>query len=172
MALSCHPALLIADEPTTALDVTTEAQILALMLRLKEEIGMSIIFITHSMGVVAQLCDEVIVMYQGRVVERASVDDIFYHPKHPYTRSLLRSIPRIGAAEHTPLEVIKGSVPDPYAQVPGCSFHPRCPDYIGDVCRTVIPPETLLPGAHRHGVRCHLYDDEHVLAGSTTEAGR
>jgi peptide/nickel transport system ATP-binding protein len=172
MALSCHPALLIADEPTTALDVTTEAQILALMLRLKEEIGMSIIFITHSMGVVAQLCDEVIVMYQGRVVERASVDDIFYHPKHPYTRSLLRSIPRIGAAEHTPLEVIKGSVPDPYAQVPGCSFHPRCPDYIGDVCQTVIPPETLLPGAHRHGVRCHLYDDEHVLAGSTTEAGR
>ena len=96
MALSCHPALLIADEPTTALDVTTEAQILALMRRLKEEIGMSIIFITHSMGVVAQLCDEVIVMYQGRVVERASVEDIFYNPKHPYTRSLLRSIPRIG----------------------------------------------------------------------------
>jgi ABC-type dipeptide/oligopeptide/nickel transport system ATPase component len=98
MALSCHPALLIADEPTTALDVTTEAQILALMRRLKDEIGMSIMFITHSMGVVAQLCDEVIVMYQGRVVERASVDDIFYHAKHPYTRSLLRSIPRIGAA--------------------------------------------------------------------------
>ncbi|GAA3689954.1 ABC transporter ATP-binding protein [Microlunatus aurantiacus] len=169
MALSCHPALLIADEPTTALDVTTEAQILALMLRLKEEIGMSIIFITHSMGVVAQLCDEVIVMYQGRVVERASVDDIFYHPKHPYTRSLLRSIPRIGAAEHAPLEVIKGSVPDPYSQVTGCSFHPRCPDFIGDVCQTVIPPETLLPGAHRHGVRCHLYDDEHALAGSTAE---
>jgi peptide/nickel transport system ATP-binding protein len=172
MALSCHPALLIADEPTTALDVTTEAQILALMRRLKEEIGMSILFITHSMGVVAQLCDEVIVMYQGRVVERASVEDIFYHPKHPYTRSLLRSIPRIGAAEHTPLEVIKGSVPDPYTKVSGCSFHPRCPDFIGDVCRTVIPPETLLPGAERHGVRCHLYDDERALAGSTTEASR
>src|SRR6478735_723447 len=172
MALSCHPALLIADEPTTALDVTTEAQILALMRRLKEEIGMSILFITHSMGVVAQLCDEVIVMYQGRVVERASVEDIFYHPKHPYTRSLLRSIPRIGAAEHTPLEVIKGSVPDPYTKVPGCSFHPRCPDFIGDVCRTVIPPETLLPGAVRHGVRCHLYDNERALAGSTTEASR
>jgi peptide/nickel transport system ATP-binding protein len=168
MALSCHPSLLIADEPTTALDVTTEAQILALMRRLKDEIGMSILFITHSMGVVAQLCDEVIVMYQGRVVERASVEDIFYHPKHPYTRSLLRSIPRIGAAEHAPLEVIKGSVPDPYTQVPGCSFHPRCPDFIGDVCQSVIPPETLLPGATRHGVRCHLYDDEHALAGSTT----
>jgi oligopeptide/dipeptide ABC transporter ATP-binding protein len=172
MALSCHPALLIADEPTTALDVTTEAQILALMRRLKDEIGMSILFITHSMGVVAQLCDEVIVMYQGRVVERASVEDIFYHPKHPYTRSLLRSIPRIGAAEHTPLQVIKGSVPDPYTRVPGCSFHPRCPDFIGDVCQTVIPPETLLPGAERHGVRCHLYDDQRALAGSTTEAGR
>jgi oligopeptide/dipeptide ABC transporter ATP-binding protein len=169
MALSCHPALLIADEPTTALDVTTEAQILALMRRLKSEIGMSILFITHSMGVVAQLCDEVIVMYQGRVVERASVDDIFYHPKHPYTRSLLRSIPRIGAAEHTPLEVIKGSVPDPYATVPGCSFHPRCPDFIGDVCQTVIPPETLLAGGS-HVVRCHLYDDERALAGSTMEA--
>jgi oligopeptide/dipeptide ABC transporter ATP-binding protein len=113
-----------------------------------------------------------IVMYQGRVVERASVEDIFYHPKHPYTRSLLRSIPRIGAAEHTPLQVIKGSVPDPYTRVPGCSFHPRCPDFIGDVCQTVIPPETLLPGAERHGVRCHLYDDQRALAGSTTEAGR
>jgi oligopeptide/dipeptide ABC transporter ATP-binding protein len=172
MALSCHPALLIADEPTTALDVTTEAQILALMVRLKEEIGMSIMFITHSMGVVAQLCDEVIVMYQGRVVERAPVEDIFYHPKHPYTRSLLRSIPRIGAAEHAPLEVIKGAVPDPYTRVPGCSFHPRCPDFIGDVCVTVIPPETLLAGPSRHGVRCHLYDDELTRAGSTTEAFR
>jgi oligopeptide/dipeptide ABC transporter ATP-binding protein len=169
MALSCHPALLIADEPTTALDVTTEAQILSLMRRLKTEIGMSIMFITHSMGVVAQLCDEVIVMYQGRVVERASVDDIFYAPKHPYTRSLLRSIPRIGAAEHTPLEVIKGSVPDPYATVTGCSFHPRCPDFIGEVCQNVIPPETLLSGG-THGVRCHLYDDERALAGSTREA--
>ena len=134
MALSCHPALLIADEPTTALDVTTEAQILALMRRLKEEIGMSIMFITHSMGVVAQLCDEVIVMYQGRVVERASVEDIFYHPKHPYTRSLLRSIPRIGAAEHTPLEVIKGSVPRSL--------------YAG--ARVQLPP--ALPGLHRRRV--------------------
>src|SRR5215213_11759331 len=98
MALSCHPDLLIADEPTTALDVTTEAQILSLMRKLQQELGMAIMFITHSMGVVAQLCDEVIVMYQGRVVERAQVEDIFYHPKHPYTRSLLRSIPRIGAA--------------------------------------------------------------------------
>ncbi len=172
MALSCHPALLIADEPTTALDVTTEAQILALMRKLKDEIGMSILFITHSMGVVAQLCDEVIVMYQGRVVERASVDEIFYSPKHPYTRSLLRSIPRIGAAEHAPLEVIKGSVPDPYSTVPGCAFHPRCPELIGDVCRTVIPPETLLAGPQRHSVRCHLYDDQASVAAPTREAVR
>lgn len=167
MALSCHPALLIADEPTTALDVTTEAQILSLMRKLKSEIGMSIMFITHSMGVVAQLCDEVIVMYLGRVVERATVDEIFYAPKHPYTRSLLRSIPRIGSAEHAPLETIKGSIPDPYVRVKGCTFHPRCPDFMEGVCDTVIPEETLLAGPTRHGVRCHLYDDE---PGSTMSA--
>ncbi|SDE43058.1 ABC transporter ATP-binding protein [Auraticoccus monumenti] len=173
MAMSCHPALLIADEPTTALDVTTEAQILALMRKLKDEIGMSIMFITHSMGVVAQLCDEVIVMYLGQVVERASVDEIFYNPKHPYTRSLLRSIPRIGMAEHTPLEVIKGSIPDPYTQVTGCSFHPRCPDYLGDVCRDTIPAEALLAGPTPHGAKCHLYTDEGraALAAPATTRG-
>ena len=172
MALSCHPALLIADEPTTALDVTTEAQILALMRRLKDEIGMSIMFITHSMGVVAQLCDEVIVMYQGRVVERASVDDIFYHPKHPYTRSLLRSIPRIGAAEHTPLEVIKGSVPDPYSQVPGAASTRAARTSSARCARPSSRPRRCCPAPTRHGVRCHLYDDERALAGSTTEARR
>ncbi|MFC7621126.1 ABC transporter ATP-binding protein [Microlunatus sp. GCM10028923] len=160
MALSCHPSLLIADEPTTALDVTTEAQILSLMRKLKSEIGMSIMFITHSMGVVAQLCDEVIVMYLGRVVERAPVDEIFYNPKHPYTKALLRSIPRIGSAEHQPLEVIKGSIPDPYTTVSGCAFHPRCPAFIGDVCTNVIPEETLLAGPTTHAVRCHLYSDQ------------
>ena len=168
MALSCHPALLIADEPTTALDVTTEAQILSLMRDLKSEIGMSIMFITHSMGVVAQLCDEVIVMYLGRVVERASVDEIFYNPKHPYTRSLLRSIPRIGAERQEKLEVIKGSIPDPYTRLPGCTFHPRCPDYMEGVCNTIIPAETLLAGPTRHGVRCHLYSDTHEGEASPT----
>jgi peptide/nickel transport system ATP-binding protein len=167
MALSCHPSLLIADEPTTALDVTTEAQILSLMRQLKAEIGMSIMFITHSMGVVAQLCDEVIVMYLGRVVERASVDEIFYNPKHPYTRSLLRSIPRIGAAEHQPLEVIKGSIPDPYQKVDGCTFHPRCPDFMPGVCETIIPVETVLAGPTRHTVRCHLYDDVDAAVPAT-----
>ncbi|QDP96691.1 ABC transporter ATP-binding protein [Microlunatus elymi] len=160
MALSCHPALLIADEPTTALDVTTEAQILSLMRKLKDEIGMSIMFITHSMGVVAQLCDEVIVMYLGRVVERASVDEIFYAPKHPYTRALLRSIPRIGTSTGTKLEVIKGSIPDPYSKVSGCTFHPRCPEFMPGLCDTVIPVETVLAGPTRHGVRCHLYTEE------------
>jgi peptide/nickel transport system ATP-binding protein len=94
------------------------------------------------------------------VVERASVDEIFYEPKHPYTRSLLRSIPRIGAAEHTKLETIKGSIPDPYVRVPGCTFHPRCPDFMPGVCDTVIPVETVLAGPTQHSVRCHLYDKE------------
>jgi len=159
MALSCHPKLLIADEPTTALDVTTEAQILELMRRLQADIGMSIMFITHSMGVVAQLCDEVIVMYLGRVVERASVDDIFYNPKHPYTQSLLRSIPRMGATRGKPLEVIKGTIPDPYSTVTGCTFHPRCPEFMQGICDVVIPAETLVQGPTRHGVRCHLYSE-------------
>ncbi|WP_246186849.1 ABC transporter ATP-binding protein [Microlunatus speluncae] len=171
MALSCHPSLLIADEPTTALDVTTEAQILQLMRKLKSEIGMSIMFITHSMGVVAQLCDEVMVMYLGRVVERASVDEIFYNPKHPYTKALLRSIPRIGSAEHTPLEVIKGSIPDPYSTVSGCPFHPRCPSFIGKVCEDVIPAESLLAGPTQHGVRCHLYSDEVASTAEPASTG-
>jgi oligopeptide/dipeptide ABC transporter ATP-binding protein len=157
MALSCIPTLLIADEPTTALDVTTEAQILELMRELQTEFGMSIMFITHSMGVVAQLCDEVVVMYLGRVVERATVDDLFYNPKHPYTISLLRSIPRIGVSRHAPLEVIKGSVPDPYSTVTGCPFHPRCPSFMPGLCDKVVPLETTIEGSPGHTARCHLY---------------
>jgi oligopeptide/dipeptide ABC transporter ATP-binding protein len=167
MALSCTPTLLIADEPTTALDVTTEAQILELMRKLKEDIGMSIMFITHSMGVVAQLCDEVIVMYLGQVVERASVDEIFYHPKHPYTQSLLRSIPRIGSDRKVPLEVIKGSVPG----VPGCPFHPRCPEFMAGRCDTKVPVEIAMDDDPSHTVRCHLYyDDDQVPAATASEA--
>jgi peptide/nickel transport system ATP-binding protein len=157
MALSCTPTLLIADEPTTALDVTTEAQILDLMRGLQNEIGTSIMFVTHNMGVVAQMCDEVAVMYAGRVVERASVDDIFYDPKHPYTVALLRSIPRLGSHHHDRLETIKGSVPDPYSTVPGCPFHPRCPAAMPGVCDTILPEETIIPGNYHHTVRCHLY---------------
>jgi len=157
MALSCTPTLLIADEPTTALDVTTEAQILELMRDLQREIGMSIMFITHNLGVVAQMCDEVAVMYLGRIVEWASVDDIFYNPKHPYTILLLRSIPRLGSEEHIRLESIKGSVPDPYTRVPGCPFHPRCPSFMPGLCDVEEPPETTVDGNARHTVRCHLY---------------
>src|SRR5262245_6576475 len=157
MALSCTPTLLIADEPTTALDVTTEAQILDLMRDLQNEIGTSIMFVTHNMGVVAQMCDEVAVMYAGRVVERASVDDIFYDPKHPYTVALLRSIPRLGVQHHSRLETIKGSVPDPYSTVPGCPFHPRCPAAMPGICDTILPEETIIAGNYQHTVRCHLY---------------
>lgn len=156
MALSCTPTLLIADEPTTALDVTTEANILDLMRQLQTDIGTSIMFITHNMGVVAQICDEVAVMYLGRVVERASVDDIFYEPKHPYTIALLQSIPRLGRTKGR-LASIEGSVPDPYSRVNGCPFHPRCPVAISGVCDTEIPEETVIDAAKGHTVRCHLY---------------
>jgi len=157
MALSCRPTLLIADEPTTALDVTTEAQILELMRELQNDTGMSILFITHSMGVVAQICDDVVVMYLGRIVERAPVEEIFTNPKHPYTISLLRSIPRFGMSRDEPLEVIHGSVPDPYSRVTGCSFHPRCPAAMPGICDTIVPVEAPI-GGPGHGVRCHLYE--------------
>ncbi len=166
MALSCNPTVLIADEPTTALDVTTEAQILELIRTVRDRAGMSVMFITHSMGVVAQLCDEVIVMYLGRIVERGSVDDLFYDAKHPYTLALLRSIPRIGGDRKVPLEVIEGSVPDPYTQLAGCPFHPRCPHAMPGRCDTVFPAQsTVGPG---HTVQCHLYPSSGPEAG---EAG-
>jgi oligopeptide/dipeptide ABC transporter ATP-binding protein len=157
MALSCHPDLLIADEPTTALDVTTEAQILSLMRTLQRELGMAIMFITHNLGVVAQMTENVVVMYMGRVVERANVDALFHDPKHPYTISLLRSIPRLGSSEQGRLASIKGSVPDPYSRVSGCPFHPRCPSFMPDLCDTIVPQETTIAGDTTHTVRCHLY---------------
>jgi len=164
MALSCTPVLLIADEPTTALDVTTEAQILDLMRGLQAEIGMSIMFVTHNLGVVAQTCDDVVVMYLGRVVERATVDEIFYQPKHPYTISLLRSIPHLGIGRKGHLEAIQGTVPDPYSTVAGCPFHPRCPSAISGLCDRLVPVETAIEGSPWHTVRCHLYP------GSTVES--
>jgi peptide/nickel transport system ATP-binding protein len=157
MALSCHPDLLIADEPTTALDVTTEAQILTLMRTLQKELGMAIMFITHNLGVVAQMTENVIVMYMGKVVERASVDMLFHDPKHPYTISLLRSIPRLGSSQQGRLAAIKGSVPDPYSRVSGCPFHPRCPSFMPGLCDTIVPQETTIVGDSTHTVRCHLY---------------
>jgi peptide/nickel transport system ATP-binding protein len=158
MALSSNPELLIADEPTTALDVTTEAQILQLMRNLQRELGMAIMFITHNLGVVAQMTEAVIVMYMGRVVETASVDDLFFDAKHPYTRSLLKSIPKLGQkalGTSTRLESIKGTVPDPYAVPKGCTFNPRCPEFMPGLCDVVEPPLiTIKPGQE---VRCHLY---------------
>ncbi|MBN1250328.1 MAG: ABC transporter ATP-binding protein [Anaerolineae bacterium] len=159
LALSCTPALLIADEPTTALDVTTEAEILELMRELQAQMGMTIMFITHNLGVVAQMCDEVAVMYLGRVVERAPVDDIFHNPHHPYTEALLRSIPRIGSRDKKRLEPIRGVVPDPYANVPGCPFHDRCSDYMPGVCEVNVPALMPLPDDPAHLVRCFLHSD-------------
>ena len=157
MALSCHPSLLIADEPTTALDVTTEAQILRLMRSLQQEFGMAIMFITHNLGVVAQMTERVIVMYMGKVVEEADVDTIFHNPKHPYTVALLRSIPRLGlkTREHKRLETIRGSVPDPYSIPKGCPVHPRCNQRIRGVCDQDEPPNIEVGRGHK--VRCVLY---------------
>ncbi len=134
LALSCGPRILIADEPTTALDVTTQAQILDLLRTLQDREGMTIILITHNLGVVAEMCDEVVVMYLGRVVEQGPVDAIFHAPKHPYTQALLRSIPSIHATVRADLPTIAGSIPHPYNRPAGCPFHPRCPDFMPGTC--------------------------------------
>jgi oligopeptide/dipeptide ABC transporter ATP-binding protein len=162
MALSCSPSLLIADEPTTALDVTTEAQILELMRTLQNDLGMAIMYITHNMGVIAEMADEVAVMYMGKVVEETDVKRIFFNPLHPYTRGLLASIPQLKEAvtrteRNQRLQTIKGMVPDPYTRLTGCPFYPRCPHMIPDVCDKVEPANIEAePG---HFVRCHLYTE-------------
>ena len=158
MALACHPQLLIADEPTTALDVTTEAQILELMGKLQEDLGMSIMFITHDLGVVAEMANDVVVMYMGRVVESTDVVNLFHDPKHPYTQALLHSIPKLSDKSGGRLEPITGSVPDHYTQLPGCPFHPRCPHMIPNLCDVKAPE--LLPVNPAHWVSCHLYSEE------------
>jgi oligopeptide/dipeptide ABC transporter ATP-binding protein len=142
MALSCNPKLLIADEPTTALDVTVQAQILELMKELRERLGMAIMLITHDLGVVAEMVDEVVVMYAGRVVERGPVAEVFANPQHPYMESLLESIPLLGMRYSTPLNAIRGVVPSPLEWPAGCRFAPRC-DYAFDRCIDQDPP--LLP---------------------------
>ena len=156
MALSCNPRILIADEPTTALDVTTQSQILDLMTTLQNQYDMAIMLITHDLGVIAEMADYVVVMYLGRVVESAPVDDIFHNPQHPYTRALLESIPRIQSdAAQDRLASITGSVPHPYARPSGCPFNPRCPSFMGGVCDVVAP--TLLPIGVNHQVSCFLH---------------
>ncbi|MBX3014939.1 MAG: ABC transporter ATP-binding protein [Caldilineaceae bacterium] len=163
IALSCNPTLLIADEPTTALDVTTQAQILDLMQELQAASEMSIIFITHDLGVVAEMCDEVAVMYLGKVVEKCDVDTAFYAPKHPYTKALLRSIPRLTDETRERLEVIRGNVPDPSVVPLGCPFHPRCPEFMPGVCNRIEPTMITLnadpQGSAAQSVRCLLYDE-------------
>jgi len=158
MGLSCNPKVLFADEPTTALDVTTEAQILDLMRDLQAQMGMTIVFITHNLGVVAQMCDYVAVMYLGRIVEKASIEPIFYNTKHPYTKALLNSIPHAGSRDHARLQPIRGVVPDPYSTIKGCAFHPRCNSFMPGKCDQAVPATTQV--GEGHTVRCFLYSDE------------
>ena len=155
MALSCHPKLLIADEPTTAIDVTTQAQVLSLLRGLQAQHGMAIIFITHDLGVIAQIADFVVVMYLGRIMETGPVDDIFHRPQHPYTRALLESIPTMYAPSKELLPTIVGSIPHPLNRPAGCPFYPRCSDYMAGTCDRGLP--ALLPVGERQAASCFLY---------------
>ena len=159
MALSCNPALLIADEPTTAVDVTTQAQLLELLEALQDEFGMAIMLITHDLGVVAEMADDVVVIYLGRFVERGDVDSIFHDPKHLSTQALLKSIPRLGVSRNRQrLDSIRGMVPDPYNRPTGCMFGPRCDHFMPGRCDAVTPPAIQLSPDRE--VHCLLYEDE------------
>lgn len=155
MALSTKPRMLIADEPTTALDVTTQAQILNLLQELQAEQGMAMIFITHDLGVIGELADEVAVMYLGRIVEKAPVKELFNNPKHPYTQALLTSIPSIDTKPRERLPSISGSIPHPQNRPTGCPFHPRCPQYMPGVCDQKEPQ--LASVGTNHTASCFLY---------------
>jgi oligopeptide/dipeptide ABC transporter ATP-binding protein len=164
MALSCNPSLLIADEPTTALDVTTQATILDLISELQAEFGMAVMFITHNLGVVAEIAEDVAVMYLGKVVEYGNVDDIFHNPKHPYASALLKSIPLLGSSTRQFLQgeshiermaTIRGMIPHPFARPNGCVFHPRCDHFMRGVCDVDVPPNVEI--ALGHNARCWLY---------------
>jgi oligopeptide/dipeptide ABC transporter ATP-binding protein len=157
MALSCRPKLLIADEPTTALDVTIQAQILRLIREISQETGMAVMMITHDLGVVAEVAEDVVVAYAGKAVEYADVKTVFREPLHPYTRALYNSIPRLTDSRKERLEVISGSVPNPLDFPPGCRFHPRC-SFARDVCHKEEP--ALLDAGCGHRVRCFMYDQE------------
>lgn len=158
MALSCKPDILIADEPTTALDVTTQNQILELMRELQQEIGMSIIFITHDLGVIAEMCNRVIVMYAGRIAERAPVKELFRNPQHPYTRGLLDSIPRLETPAKSELKIIEGMVPALEDLPEGCRFRSRC-DYEIPDCSLVNPPLEAVDENNTHAVSCIRWQD-------------
>jgi peptide/nickel transport system ATP-binding protein/oligopeptide transport system ATP-binding protein len=158
MELSCHPSLLIADEPTTALDVTIQAQILRLIKEMKKELHTSILLITHDLGIVAEMCDRVAVMYAGSIVEEASVEEIFEHPQHPYSQGLWGAIPHVDEEKKT-LAVIPGMVPDLSSPPPGCKFHPRC-RFRFDPCDKLPPPFFQVPPGHF--VSCYLYGEATV----------
>src|SRR5215208_2836462 len=163
MALAADPKLLIADEPTTALDVTTQSQILELLRELQERTGMAIMLITHDLGVIAEMADDVVVMYLGRVVEEGPVDDIFHAPKHPYTRALLRSIPSVDSPPRRKLPTISGSIPHPYNRPPGCPFHTRCPDFMPGLCNVVEP--VLAAVGTGQMAACFLYPEVRAASG-------
>jgi peptide/nickel transport system ATP-binding protein len=158
VALSCDPRLLIADEPTTALDVTTQAQILDLLRKVQQERDMAIMLITHNLGVIAEMADDVVVMYLGRVVEQGPVDAIFHSPQHPYTKALLRSIPSIESTPRVELPTISGSIPHPYNRPSGCPFYPRCPEFMPGTCDKAEP--ALLAVNEQQSVSCFLYQSQ------------
>ena len=155
IALACGPDLLIADEPTTALDVTIQAQVLKLINELRQKYHMSMLMITHDLGIVAEVCDEVSIAYAGRIIEHGTLEDIFDHMRHPYTKGLFGALPDLGI-RRSELKPIKGLMPDPTNLPSGCPFHPRC-DYVMDVCSQSLPQNKWL--SETHCVECHLYKD-------------
>ena len=161
IALACSPSLLIADEPTTALDVTIQAQVLEMMKELKVKYNTSMLMITHDLGIVAEICDTVSVIYGGRVVEHGSLDDVFNNTRHPYTEGLFRSLPNLDNRSEK-LKPIKGLMPDPTNLPEGCTFYPRC-DYAMEICKTVKPKKVYRNDEHY--VECHLYDENNVKVG-------
>jgi oligopeptide/dipeptide ABC transporter ATP-binding protein len=169
MALICRPAVLIADEPTTALDVTTQAQVLDLLRSLQRQNAMALMLITHDLGVIAETADDVIVMYLGQVVEQGPVESVFRDPKHPYTRALLQSMPNVLAKPRTRLNTIRGGVPHPLNRPAGCPFHPRCPSAVPGVCDRA-PPASWLAGT-QHTVSCHLYANEQPAQSCVVAGG-
>ncbi len=161
IALACSPSLLIADEPTTALDVTIQAQVLEMMKNLKEQYNTSMLMVTHDLGIVAEICDTVSVIYGGKIIEHGTLEDVFANTRHPYTEGLFRSLPDI-EDRTSKLKPIKGIMPDPANLPEGCVFHPRC-DYAMEICKTVKPAKTFR--SEEHYVLCHLYDEENIKAG-------
>ena len=161
MALACNPKLLIADEPTTALDVTIQAQVLEMMKGLREKYDTSMLMITHDLGIVAEICDTVAIVYGGKVIEYGTLEDVYNHTRHPYTEGLFNSLPDLDHRENK-LKPIKGLMPDPTNLPEGCTFYPRC-DYATEICKTVKPKKVFRN--EEHYVECHLYDEETVKTG-------